>query len=221
MSDPLYLRRVKRLRPPAGTLAAMNTQSLASASQQDDPVSEKTGGRRRWRRRAGLLAIVAGLALLTAACAGGATPSRGPSSASGGSGLSSYVSHALAFSRCVRAHGVPNFPDPDSSGVLSKAAMRQLGISPSRLRAAMDPCQNLLPGGPPPLSAQQQHDYLTAAACMRSHGITNFPDPTFSGGGVHFPIPPGVDASSARFTQARQTCARLIPAGLPYSGSGG
>ncbi|HSR83269.1 MAG TPA: hypothetical protein VLM11_03705 [Streptosporangiaceae bacterium] len=162
---------------------------------------------------------MAGLVLLTAACAGGASPGRGPSSTNGGSGLSSYVSHALAFSRCVRAHGVPNFPDPDSSGDLSKAAMRQLGISASRLRAAINPCQNLLPGGPAPLSAQQQHDYLTAAACMRSHGITNFPDPTFSGGGVHFLIPSGTDVSSARFTQARQTCSRLIPAGHPYSGS--
>jgi hypothetical protein len=55
---------------------------------------------------------------------------------------------------------------------------------------------------------------------MRSHGITIFPDPVFSAGGVSFPSPPsGVDTSSPQFTRARQICQRLIPAGLPYSGS--
>ena len=55
---------------------------------------------------------------------------------------------------------------------------------------------------------------------MRSHGITNFPDPTFSGGRVNLSIPPSIDTSSRQFTQAAQTCTKLIPAGLPYSGSG-
>jgi hypothetical protein len=55
---------------------------------------------------------------------------------------------------------------------------------------------------------------------MRSHGITSFPDPVFSGGGVSFPAPlPNIDTSSPQFTRARQICQRLIPAGLPYSGS--
>jgi hypothetical protein len=56
---------------------------------------------------------------------------------------------------------------------------------------------------------------------MRSHGIASFPDPVFSGGGVSFPTPPaGFATGSPRFVQARQICQRLIPAGLPYSGSG-
>jgi hypothetical protein len=55
---------------------------------------------------------------------------------------------------------------------------------------------------------------------MRSHGITSFPDPVFSSGGVSFPSPlSNIDTSSPQFIQARQTCQRLIPAGLPYSGS--
>lgn len=59
---------------------------------------------------------------------------------------------------------------------------------------------------------QQQQDYLNAAACMRSHGITNFPDPSFSGGRVEFPDINKIDTHSTQFTQARQTCQRLIPA---------
>jgi hypothetical protein len=71
-------------------------------------MNETAGGRRRWYRprRASVLAVTAGLVLLTAAC-GGSPSSAGTSGAS-----SSFVSHELAFARCVRAHGVPNFPDP-------------------------------------------------------------------------------------------------------------
>jgi hypothetical protein len=126
----------------------------------------------------------------------------------------------LAFARCVRAHGVPNFPDPDSGGNFDKHVLRQLGVSDSRLRAAEAPCGNMnRPGGQAPLTAQEQQDYLRAAACMRAHGITSFPDPVFSGVGVSFPSPAALDTSSPQFVRARQTCERLIPAGLPYSDS--
>jgi hypothetical protein len=124
----------------------------------------------------------------------------------------------------MRSHGVPNFPDPPPSfnGKFPGSSPDQLGISESRLRAVTGACQNLLPAvrGPALLTAQEQQDYLRAAACMRSHGITNFPDPVFSGGSVNFAIPSSIDASSTRFTLARHTCERLIPAGLPYSSSG-
>jgi hypothetical protein len=56
---------------------------------------------------------------------------------------------------------------------------------------------------------------------MRSHGITNFPDPVFSDGNVNLPIPSSIDTHSTQFTQAAQTCTKLIPAGLPYSRPGG
>jgi hypothetical protein len=170
---------------------------------------------------------MAAAALLAAACGGSpsstGSPSSGgsPSSAGTGGALSAYISQQLAFARCVRAHGIPNFPDPLSSGHFNKHELRQLGVSDSRLRAAGNACQNLAPAGQPPLTAGQQQDYLRAAACMRSHGMARFPDPSFSGGGVHFPIPAGIDPNSPQFTQARHTCQRLIPAGLPYSASDG
>jgi hypothetical protein len=67
------------------------------------------------------------------------------------------------------------------------------------------------------ITAQDQQDYLKAAACLRSHGITNFPDPTFSDGTVKFDIPSSIDTHSTQFIPAAQICAKLIPAGLPYS----
>jgi hypothetical protein len=204
--------------------------ALVSASHEDGTMNETAGGRRRWcrPRRAGVLAVTAGLVLLTAACGGSPSSSGSPSSTGSGSsssaGGSASSPSALAFSRCMRSHGVPNFPDPPPSfnGKFPGSSPQQLGVSESRIRAATGACQNLLPAvqGQAPLTAQDQQDYLRAAACMRSHGITSFPDPAFSGGSVHFPIPSSIDTNSTRFTQARQTCEKLIPAGLPYSGSG-
>ena len=181
------------------------------------------GPRQPWSRRmrvAAVITVVAAAALLTAACGGSPSSSSSPPSTGGGGALSAYISQQLAYARCMRVHGIPNFPDPGGDGHFNKHKLRQLGISESRARAAGTACQNLLPAGQPPLTAQQQQDYLRAAACMRSHGIVGFPDPSFSGGGVHFPIPPGIDPSSPQVTQARHTCQRLIPAGLPYSASG-
>jgi hypothetical protein len=100
---------------------------------------------------------------------------------------------------------------------------QQLGVSVSRLRAALDACVNLNPKangqGSQPLTAQEQQDYLRAAACMRSHGVPSFPDPSFSGGHVSFSIPSSINTSSPQVVHAIQVCQKLIPAGLPYSGS--
>jgi hypothetical protein len=169
----------------------------------------------RWARAAVVITVTTSAALLAAAC--GAS---GSQNAGGSSGSSSGV----AYSRCMRSHGVPNFPDPGSDGQIPKpaaiSALRQ--VSDSLARSASSACENSNPAGQgsTALTAQQQQDYLRAAACMRSHGITSFPDPTFSGGSVNFPIPSGIDTSSQQYTRALQACTRLIPAGLPDSGSG-
>jgi hypothetical protein len=170
------------------------------------------------------MTVMAAAALLAAACGG--SPSSAGSGGSPNAGGSASSSSAVAYSRCVRAHGVPDFPDPGSSGQIPKeAAVRALReVSDSRARAATYACANLNPAGQgsPTLTAQERQDYLKAAACMRSHGITNFPDPTFPGGRVNLSIPSSIDTRSRQFTQAAQTCTRLIPAGLPHSsGSGG
>lgn len=186
--------------------------------------------------RRGVLAVSAlvAIGLLLAACSGGSSgasvarlsatatnPSTSaPAATAEGTG-------ALAFARCMRANGLPNWPDPESNGVFDKSKLQQTAYSATQTRAVEDgPCNNLLPTAAPSpspiqITAKQRQDYLSAAACMRSHGITNFPDPTFPNGSVKFTPPPGLDTSSPPFNQAQQTCEKLIPAGLPYSGSGG
>jgi len=209
----------------------MNPQSPSPAANRHEmnncPPGRGSGPRRPWPRRAraaAVITVMAAAALLAAAC--GDSPS---STGSGGSptvGGSANSSSAVAYSRCVRAHGVPGFPDPGGNGQIpgqaAKSALR--GVSDSRARAATYACRNLNPAGQgsPALTAQEQQDYLRAAACMRSHGISNFPDPTFPGGHANLPpIPSSIDTKSRQFTQAAQTCIKLIPAGLRPSRPGG
>jgi hypothetical protein len=170
------------------------------------------------------------LALLAAACSGSSssTGSGGAPNAGGSANSSSANSQkALAFSRCVRARGVPNFPDPASSGGIPKQAVVSAfqAVSASQAKAAQEACNHLVPAGGlsgqpvQTITAQDRQDYLRAAACMRSHGFAGFPDPTFPNNTITLHIPSSIDQESPRFKSAATTCVKLIPAGLPYSRS--
>jgi hypothetical protein len=69
----------------------------------------------------------------------------------------------------------------------------------------------------PPITPADRLDYLKAAACIRSHGFPDFPDPTFANDTVTFDIPPSIDPSSPQARSAEAICVKLIPPGLPYS----
>jgi hypothetical protein len=183
--------------------------------------------RPRWARRAAVvITTTASMALLAAACSTGSGGSSTPGAANGPAATTGGL---LPYSSCIRSHGVPNFPDPTGSGGIPKETPQQLGVSTAQLQAAQNDCKHLLPAGQSlsgkvthTVTAQQQKYYIKAAACMRAHGITGFPEPVFSGGRVEFPrLQHLVDIHSTQFTRALQICHKLIPAGLPYSGSGG
>ncbi|HTD10098.1 MAG TPA: hypothetical protein VK680_14530 [Solirubrobacteraceae bacterium] len=158
---------------------------------------------------------------------GSSSSSTGNSSSSAGgshSDSASPGSEAVAYSACVRAHGVPNFPDPKVT-VSGNGVKVAIGINPSissnpHFKSAQQACNKLLPGGGPggesshPISPQEQSQYLKAAACIRAHGIPSFPDPTFSGGGVHLPKTAGLDLHSSQVRAAEEACQALIPGGL-------
>jgi hypothetical protein len=190
----------------------------------------------------GPIAGLAAVALLAAGCGGGAkgpsvahlgsstasgTASTGASAGSGGGGGSASSAspdgQAVAYSACVRAHGVPNFPDPKISTNGSEVNVA-IAINPSisgnpHFQSAQQACRKLLPGGGPgahsnqQISPQEQSQYLKAAACIRAHGIPNFPDPTFSGGGVHV-SQKGINLHSPQAQAAEEACQSLIPGGL-------
>jgi hypothetical protein len=174
------------------------------------------------------------LALLATACI------RSPSSTgSGGSpdaGGSTSSPSAVAFSACIRSHGVPNFPDPDSSGNLPKPDAHHLGVSSSQLQAAQQACQHLLPnnGGainadsiqqcmlasdcPPALVQQVLNEERDFAQCVRSHGVPNWPDPIVdSQGRPVFAISiskNGFNPYSPQIWAKGNECSHLMP-GLP------
>jgi hypothetical protein len=69
------------------------------------------------------------------------------------------------------------------------------------------------------ITPADQADYLKAATCMRTHGVPDFPDPTFQNDNVTFNIPPNIDPNSSQAKSAEAICVKLIPPGLPYSNS--
>ena len=161
---------------------------------------------------AGALAVAG---LLAAGCSSGPAPiASHPAGASdGGAGLNAGPDAKSLFLSCLSTHGV-HLPPP-GAGHTSSGVNRN---SP-QFRRAEQACRSLLPSpsGAEPITTQDQVDYLKAAQCMRTHGVPDFPDPVFAGGGVHFPVPAGLDTHTPQVQRAVATCRRLIPTGLPYS----
>jgi len=124
---------------------------------------------------------------------------------------------ALVFVRCMRSHGIPDFPDPGSDGAISSGGVSE---SDSQLNLAQSACQHLLPpsSGGVPSPAQQQRllsEALRYSRCMRSHGVPNFPDPAGpEGKNVFAPSgPPGIDTASPQYHAASNACHSLLPGG--------
>jgi hypothetical protein len=118
------------------------------------------------------------------------------------------------FSACMRKHGVPNYPDPNSQGVITIDS--GMGFDPGSpvFRSAQSTCQKLLPNGGQPTPAQiakQQQQLLAFSACMRAHGLKDFPDP--SNGGLRVSVHPGsdLDPSNPNVKRAGQACKKYLP----------
>jgi hypothetical protein len=176
------------------------------------------------------------LLLLAAACSVGRSTASPPP----GAGASPAAASAVGYTRCMRSHGVPTFPDPDGSGSLPKADPRQLGVSSSQLRATRQACRHLLPAGggaidagsieqcfmaadcPGPLVRQVQDEERRFARCMRSHGVPNWPDPvTDSQGRPVFAISiskAGFNPYARAIWARGNRCSHLMPgvSGAPF-----
>jgi hypothetical protein len=154
----------------------------------------------------------AGCALLIAACGSSSKPGA----------ATSHGSQFLAFSACMRTHGVTNFPDPNASGGIHLT--QRSGINPfsPSFKAAQTSCSKLLPGGGPghqKPSEQAKEQMLHVSQCMRAHGVTGFPDPTLTPpsspaglsqvidrDGVVIAVPSTIDTQSPSYQHAAAVC---------------
>lgn len=170
---------------------------------------------------------VAAFALLAAGCGGGSPGSHvaqlGTTTTQGSStSVGSTHDQALAYARCVRTHGVPLWPDPESNGVFDKSKLTpgQLGVGSSQIAGAQRACKSLTPtysATPQPHVLAQA---LTFSRCMRAHGATSFPDPE-SNGAIR--IPHAMENSPA-YLAALNFCLHKYgapPQPPPSSASGG
>jgi hypothetical protein len=138
---------------------------------------------------------------------------------------SGKLAASLAYSRCMRAHGVPGFPDPvqvAGGGIQISGSRSGLDPSSPSYESAQRSCGPLLPNGGRPAHDDQRRELtrmLHASQCMRGHGFAGFPDPTLSGpsnrsaygtivsnDGVWLAIPGSIDVRSPSFGRAAAAC---------------
>jgi hypothetical protein len=151
-------------------------------------------------------------AMLIAGCGGGGAHT---------SSSSKVISSALAYANCMRSHGVPDFPDPDSRGEFH---LRPVRVEDGRTT----PVADLVPGAPALLAAERVcgsfgsagrqvtaaqeeqafHEAMKAAVCMRANGVPDYPDPKLVGGSIDQGYNGKFNPDSPAFRRAAAKCGR-------------
>jgi hypothetical protein len=161
------------------------------------------------------IVAVAGCSLVVAGCGGGGSPGVASVTSSTTTTTTTTPQNGLiAFSRCMRSNGVPNFPDAHAYvGGNAKLTINQLATSSPHVQTALSACDHLLPrrGGAPQETAQQTRVHTEAllafARCLRSHGFPSFPDPTASGQVTHEMLArAGIDLHQPAVVAAADAC---------------
>lgn len=220
----------------------------STATPTSRPTARLRRGRRRpaLRRLSPRLTLLLGsilalgLVLALAGCGGGSTSpgvahigTASNASASGGSGAggtpespensAAAQQQMVKYSQCMRTHGEPEFPEP-TEGHIEIHGGPKSGLNPEspQFQAAEKACSKYAPKRQAPSPQQQaklQEQALKMSQCMRSHGVPNFPDPTFSthGGGTAVRLKAGkgtgIEPNSPQFQAAAKVCQGNSPLG--------
>jgi hypothetical protein len=176
-------------------------------------------GRRRLAGAAVLtlaLGAALGLALLAAACGGGSSSAKvaqiGTTGTGNGSESSSNSSlgDPLAFSACMRSHGFPSFPDPDSTGRIHIPTGSAIDESSAEYQSALRACHSLVPSLSTQQEARLQEQALHFAACMPLARRPEFSGPI---GGTRPHSDPALQARSRR--RSELPCCHRGRRGMP------
>ncbi len=165
------------------------------------------------------------LAMLTCGAVVGCGSTGAPSGTATGAANSSPGDSnlGLELARCMRAHGITNFPDPSTGGGIELAPGSGLNPRSPAFQAAQTACKKYLPnkGEPPVTSAADRAKAVAFAKCMRTHGEPDFPDPLLSRPqgatrvlvlrDMSFALGAGIDPRSPAFQRAAQACGIHLP----------
>lgn len=181
--------------------------------------------RRGWAsRRPIIAACLVVTTVLAAACSGGpasprvanlgSTTTTTGSASSGGQPAGNPLATEEAYAVCMRKHGIKDFPDP-TPGPGGHGAGFSITAGPGsdldpnlpRFQAADQVCKKLLPGEnlTPAQLAQVIAADVKLAQCMRSHGVSSWPDPDSQGA---FELN-GFSPASPQVRPALTTCRNL------------
>lgn len=175
-----------------------------------------------FRLTCALVAALVAAAVLVAGCGGSSSSGGGgvahintTSSTANSSTDATSKPNTLAFAKCMRKHGVPNFPDPTSSGQFN---LNGINSQSEAFQTAESDCKSLIGGeiNPKPITQtpQMQAATLKMAKCMRSHGVPNYPDGPITRSS-------GINENSPAFQRAFKTCRKYMTgAGAPSSPGG-
>jgi hypothetical protein len=161
---------------------------------------------RRFATDAVAAAALLGAVIFLAAC--GSSSNDKPASAA-------TQEQGRKFAQCIRANGVPDFPDPDANGEFRGGSHEQQDNP--KFQAALQACRGLAPGGEHenlgnPAFVEQARKF---AQCIRDNGVPDFPDPgpdgTFRGASHELQGDP-------KFQAALQTCQSELPGGGAHQG---
>ncbi len=129
------------------------------------------------------LLLAACVGLLVAGC-GGSSP-RSPFGRSRGPVPPGTDKRALAYTSCMRAHGVRNFPDPTpgsgGNGIFN-APRGTISLESMAFLVASNECSVVGPGRVSRgarAAVVRERKFLGLVRCMRAHGVPDYP---FNGG---------------------------------------
>lgn len=186
---------------------------MRARDRRDEPPVAARESRARGWRRAIVIAVLAGIALVAAACGGG---SSGPVSVAATSPAASRQPY-LAYARCLRAHGAPFWPETStySKGgggyeypVTARILAQEHGPS---WNAALSACAKLAPPQLPFTETQLEaadSRLLKAAGCLRAHGFPGLRAAAISPYNIGVLPPRGANPGnpSPKFQAAEQAC---------------
>ncbi|MGI5492828.1 hypothetical protein [Microtetraspora malaysiensis] len=177
-----------------------------------------------------MAALLTSVVLAIGACGNGEGQGRTVASVAPQAGSTSSAAQAatgkddpLAYAKCMRQNGLPDFPDPKPEQGLGFTQGGPIDPTSPQFKKAESQCKQFMGSSQQKVAPQNPwspEDQLKYAQCMRENGVPKFPDPKADGS-----MPPlikggDVDPMSPQFKKADAACAQYQPQNMPKRNPG-